>query len=428
MIGGAMRWTLYSHARRAVTVAAILALLLVGTMGGPARAQTAPANDSVDAATTAGVPDLLVVDTSNATTATDEPVPSCAPPGTAPIRRTVWYTVTPPGAALRVSTAGDSTGFRPILALYQRDATGRLAEVACDDTWGLSATVSGGQAYYLQVGGAGQNGSAEGGQISLVVGPVTGSASGGGSATADLAVTLSDTPDPIAPGADLTYTAAVANNGPDQAVDVTATLTPAGSLRFRSITSPPGWTCSTPAIDGNGSVTCTAGAMAQGQTAQFGVVLRVPPDIGNGATLATTWAASAGSSSDPAGGNNSASAQTTVSTSVPTSCAPRPNVGLQTRQAGPGQIVVTISVAGNPTASTNALQAVRIDAVTNAVIAVPNGPQASGAPVSLPIPAGAQTAGFTLRRTAPGAFRADLTVTDACGPWHTFVGGGVGVP
>jgi hypothetical protein len=43
-------------------------------------------------------------------------------------------------------------------------------------------------------------------------------------------------------------------------------------------------------------------------------------------------------------------------------------------------------------------------------------------------PFGVTATQFTLRRTASGAFRADLVITDACGEWRTFVGGGTDVP
>jgi hypothetical protein len=70
------------------------------------------------------MPDLLLVDTRNATTEPGEPVPTCAPPGPMPMKQTVWYTMVAHGGTLRISTAGSGTSFRPILAVYQRDATG----------------------------------------------------------------------------------------------------------------------------------------------------------------------------------------------------------------------------------------------------------------------------------------------------------------
>lgn len=426
------------HEWRAVTLIALT--LMAALMATPAGAQTAPSNDLVSNATAAGVPDVLVVDTRSATVEADEPVPSCAPPGTAPIRRTVWYSVVPRGTVLRVSTSGSSTSYRPILALYTRDATGRLAQVACGNQLALSANVTGGLTYYLQVGGADLYGNDDGGQLSLVVGPVTGGISAVGNDAADLIAGLADTPDPVTPGADLTYAATVTNVGPDTALTLTATIAPASGLTFRSISTPPAWSCTTPDVGVGGPITCMRSSMAPGESAQIGVVSRVEPGLANGALLTTTLHVSAGTP-DPVSSNNAAAVQTTVSTPAglpppppppphppPSLCSPRPNVGVQARQIGPGQLAITIRSATSPGTSVNALSEVAVTAVTNAVIDVPNGVQGAAGTLTLPVRAGAQEMQFTLRRPAPGPFRADLIVTDACGPWRTFVGGGVGVP
>jgi len=47
---------------------------------------------------------------------------------------------------------------------------------------------------------------------------------------------------------------------------------------------------------------------------------------------------------------------------------------------------------------------------------------------SVSLPAGSTTAQVVVTRSAPGAFTARLTVTDDCGAYQTFVGGGAGVP
>jgi hypothetical protein len=47
-------------------------------------------------------------------------------------------------------------------------------------------------------------------------------------------------------------------------------------------------------------------------------------------------------------------------------------------------------------------------------------------PAPIQIPAGATEFTFRVRRTAPGAVTVPFTVTDACGEWKTFVGGGAG--
>src|SRR4051794_32749353 len=108
--------------RAALAVAMACLMLLSSVGGGPGHAPAAAPNDRIADAIGTGVPDLLLVDTRGATTETGEPVPSCAPPGNAPIRSTVWYTIVAHGTSLRVSTAGSGGTFRPLLALYQPDA------------------------------------------------------------------------------------------------------------------------------------------------------------------------------------------------------------------------------------------------------------------------------------------------------------------
>jgi hypothetical protein len=102
--------------------------------------------------------------------------------------------------------------------------------------------------------------------------------------------------------------------------------------------------------------------------------------------------------------------------------------------AGPGRLEVTL-VAGRASAlSANALRAVQLGTLQNAAVDVPaqSGVAAaqtgldSGAPVSLGGPVASVQ--LIVRRVAPGAFTVPLTITDECGPWQTFAGGGIGVP
>src|SRR5262249_16473861 len=59
-------------------------------------------------------------------------------------------------------------------------------------------------------------------------------------ATANLAVTKTDDPDPIFAGQLLTYTITVTNNGPDSATDVILVDTLPGGVTFQSATAPQG--------------------------------------------------------------------------------------------------------------------------------------------------------------------------------------------
>ena len=85
---------------------------------------------------------------------------------------------------------------------------------------------------------------------------------------------------------------------------------------------------------------------------------------------------------------------------------------------------------------TNALQSVRLGTLQNAVVDVPVQPGiataqtglGSGALVTPSTPVQSLQV-FARRVGGQGtAFTAPITVTDACGAWQTFAGGGAGVP
>src|SRR5436190_11304457 len=113
-----------------LALAGVLAVL-VTLVASPVSAEAPPpANDHMANAQSLGAPNLVIVDTSSATVDLGEPVPTCAPPGTAPIRRTVWYRVVTVETTLPIAAVGTGTSFRPILALYSRDSAGRLTQIA----------------------------------------------------------------------------------------------------------------------------------------------------------------------------------------------------------------------------------------------------------------------------------------------------------
>jgi uncharacterized repeat protein (TIGR01451 family)/CSLREA domain-containing protein len=120
--------------------------------------------------------------------------------------------------------------------------------------------------------------------------------------TADLSVTKTDSPDPVAVGADLTYQMTVANAGPDPATGVTLTDALPGGVGFVSATPSQG------SCTGTATVTCTLGSMATGSGATVTIVVK-PTAAG---TITNTVSVS-GDVSDPNPANDTAQATTTVS-------------------------------------------------------------------------------------------------------------------
>ena len=123
--------------------------------------------------------------------------------------------------------------------------------------------------------------------------------------SSDLSISKSTLATAAAQGGTITYTISTSNAGPDDATGVTVTDVLPASLRFQSITAPAGWTCTTPAVGANGTVTCTTATFADGATANFTLVTTVAPTatgtISNNATIG------AAGSTDPNSGNSSGS-------------------------------------------------------------------------------------------------------------------------
>ena len=120
-------------------------------------------------------------------------------------------------------------------------------------------------------------------------------------ASADLAITKTDAPDPVSVGSNLTYTITVTNNGPNAATNVSVVDTLPASVSFVSSTASQG-SCS-----GTATVTCNLGGIANGASATVSIV--VTP--GTAGTLNNTATVSA-TETDSNAANNSATTSTTV--------------------------------------------------------------------------------------------------------------------
>src|SRR6185295_13705453 len=128
--------------------------------------------------------------------------------------------------------------------------------------------------------------------------------------TADLSVTKTDSPDPASPGTNLSYTITLTNNGPGPALNVMLSDSVPANTTFVSLTSPAGWTSTTPPLGGTGAITATNPSVAAGQVSTFTLVVRVN---NNPTALTLTNTASVSSTTpDPDLTNNSATAITSL--------------------------------------------------------------------------------------------------------------------
>ena len=127
----------------------------------------------------------------------------------------------------------------------------------------------------------------------------------------DLSVAMSDSPDPVSAGANITYTIRVNNAGPATAAHVVLDDPLPARTTFGSLRAAAGWTCTTPAAGGVGTVSCRTASFPNGATAIFSLVVRVNPGtvagtvIANAATVSYTTA-------DPNPANNVAVTTTIV--------------------------------------------------------------------------------------------------------------------
>lgn len=124
-------------------------------------------------------------------------------------------------------------------------------------------------------------------------------------AEADLVVSMTDSPDPVLPGNNLTYDITVVNNGPSPANDVSLTDNLPGGVTFVSVTAESaGVSC-----NGTSTVSCSLDTLEKNDS--FTVQLVVSVDESTSGSLSNTASVSS-STPDPAPGNESATANTSV--------------------------------------------------------------------------------------------------------------------
>jgi uncharacterized repeat protein (TIGR01451 family) len=171
---------------------------------------------------------------------------------------------------------------------------------------------------------------------------------------ADMGITATDSPDPVAPDGNITYTIHVTNAGPAPATTAHLNVVNNGSLLWQSMTMPVGWSCPSLSVGFGGSFTCTAATLASGSNDTFTIVLNAGKNqFGvNNQTINQLFGVNA-AESDP----NSANNNVTVSTSY---VAPHADMQITASDspdpvAPDGNITYTVNVTNaGPDATTTA--------------------------------------------------------------------------
>jgi uncharacterized repeat protein (TIGR01451 family) len=104
----------------------------------------------------------------------------------------------------------------------------------------------------------------------------------------DLGITLSNTPNPLSPGENYTYTAVAVNNGPAASPNVTVSLPLPPGTNYQSIVIPSGWACTPPTVGTNGTITCTIASLGIGASATFTIGAQVNNGTASGTSLTAT--------------------------------------------------------------------------------------------------------------------------------------------
>ena len=363
---------------------------------------TPPPNDDVANATVVSpVPFTNTVNNIGATIEATDPSPPCAPGSTT---HSVWYVFTPTSNLNNVLVSTLGSAYDTVLSAWT-GAPGSFTPFACDDDSvgaagqsQFTVNLTAGTTYYFMVSGF----------ISSQAGVTVFNLS---ATLVDISVTLTDSPDPVNAGANLTYTATVSNAGPTSANNVTLNYTLPPNVNFVS-GSFSGGACANAA----GVVTCTLPSLAAG--ANQAVTIVVSPTVNAAVTLDATM--TVGFAGDANGANNTATTSTAVN-------VPAPDLSLAlTDSPDPVDVgsnvtyTATVTNAG-PATATNVTLTYTLQANVTLISATTNSGACANANGTVTctfasLAAGNQAATIIVRPGAAGALDATMTLNFASDP------------
>jgi uncharacterized repeat protein (TIGR01451 family) len=212
---------------------------------------------------------------------------------------------------------------------------------------------------------------------------------------ADLSVTTTAPALTVPAGSIIRFPITLTNGGPNPASNVTLTNTLPAGVSFVSLTPPPGWTCTTPAVGSGGSITCTKPSVSSGEKIVILPVVGVSCSQGDDTTLTNSVAVSS-TTGDANPFNNSSSASTMVSNPPPMLTVPA-NVTVTTE---PGAIICARFVSDAELGTATATDSCPGVTITR-----------SGVPAGNIFPVGTTTITYTATDAGGGRATATQTVT-----------------
>src|SRR5208282_3331778 len=135
-------------------------------------------------------------------------------------------------------------------------------------------------------------------------------------------------PNPVQAGNNISYTQVVVNTGTAAATSATFTEVIPVNTTFQALTSPAGWTCSTPAVGGTGTISCTDPSVAAGSDGTFQVQVQVNSGVTPPSTITDTVTVSPGTA-----GSNS------VTTTDPVASSTQADLALSSATSPSGQVL-----------------------------------------------------------------------------------------
>ncbi|HEY7738465.1 MAG TPA: DUF11 domain-containing protein [Candidatus Limnocylindria bacterium] len=196
----------------------------------------------------------------------------------------------------------------------------------------------------------------------ILTAALAGPALAGAPVSADLSVSKSGTPSPVAAGSNITYTITVQNLGPSTATSVNVTDTTPTNTTFVSLTAPAGWSATTPAVGGTGVVTLSNASLTVAAGAQvFTLVVNVNPGT-PAATVISNTAFVVSGTPDPTPGNNNSNSTLDVAgaaTPAPTPLASLADAAMPPPSSGSPLAVLGFGILLVGTLSASTVLAVR---------------------------------------------------------------------